>query len=263
MTFKTLVLVVFSFSFQAAAQVHTVDSIQKRIEPYLNLQTRFDGPNCWGSALFSIGVLPTSRFLSKGEFESSLALYCQKLAPNEQPQTGDVGAVRSGSSNSPSEQHAFVFLGQDLVAEKYNPDRTSTLQMRSPKPTFEAYGTLSDSGVCVGGIKRPCVTFVDYFRCSSRASSLGKLPNATEIESFERLLSGLVYEPAKTSRDEWKRYEQADKAYSSLKKSFKASGLTGQEAWHWENALSSYSAQLNYVKNQLYREMFNPNDSRR
>lgn len=77
----------------------------------------FSGPNCFATALYSVGLKDNLVGVDGPEFQSTLDLFCR---PVDQPRPGDIGVI--ATSVGDIIMHAFVHISDTLAFEKQNPD---------------------------------------------------------------------------------------------------------------------------------------------
>ena len=106
-----------------------------------------DGPNCFGTAVFSAGLSPSITHLNTRSILGLLsAPLCQELSDASKAEAGDIGFLyRDGTL-----LHAYTYLSEDYVWHKENPDASSY-------PKIETVKKMNDVFSNVGGECRACL----------------------------------------------------------------------------------------------------------
>lgn len=153
--YSILLAAAFSlFNFSAQALVHL-----DRAEEILNVETAWDGPNCWASSLYILGLRDHWSYTGPREFVGVRDSSCSPISEQEVA-VGDLvvlqALVRTSSGDKWEEYHAYLHMGPDLALSKPNYMATRVLK----------WVTISDAQLLNDPI-RPKEMRTLYFRCGT------------------------------------------------------------------------------------------------
>lgn len=143
--------------------------INSKLDDLLDQELPYDGVNCWSSTMLLKGLRKTAIYMHEPEvkwiFDESKA--CRKLGPQEQPKTGDIGAIRQFNSDKTKteELHAFIYLNPEMAISKQSFSFEAQIELTHPDQFFNQFGG-KDAGVECESSKN-CSTFTTYYRCES------------------------------------------------------------------------------------------------
>lgn len=139
------------------------------------------GPNCYNSALFLSGLLPSKRYSGPEEVEFWLnSQFCHQLSPEDVLEPGDIQVVRYNgvSSNVPTNiLHTMTYLAKDLLFSKNGKDDSYLFmtQERVHSPfvyPLQEGCTEVVSSTTTGG---ECLWWINAYRCQNPTSSLASM----------------------------------------------------------------------------------------
>ena len=170
------------------------DCVPNQIFQLQGVLPKFQGPNCWNSALMLAGVLPAARFVTQEEMTFYMGSpLCRQLSEHESKRPGDIGAIRT-NSQSFVEMHGFAYLSEDIVFTRNGLSADPRDMAQYTLSSLEAVLALPYMSVpleCRGNslMDASCKNKLEYFRCESFNNFLKKSKNIPrEIVSFlERL----------------------------------------------------------------------------
>ncbi len=149
----------------------------------------YDGPNCWATASFLSGMIPSVISLDADEFTFHLSSSQCSEKPYSQRQAGDVVVIRSKSSTSAlgfEEVHGFVFVTDALAYSKNGKSRTSPFALQ------DYQGVLSTYGVPMTCAENPtgsgCDSYAKIFHCEGALPIPSDLAE-NDIKKFQNFTS--------------------------------------------------------------------------
>lgn len=101
-----------------------------------------DGPNCWNTALYTVGLVPTISYSAPEELNFWLnSPYCRALETGENAEPGDIHAIRSifGPGRAPIESHAYIHLFRGTVFGKDSWAGTDASGISSDEEAFDSF----------------------------------------------------------------------------------------------------------------------------
>jgi hypothetical protein len=101
--------------------------IETRINSLVGKRSSIDGPNCFGTTLYGLGVTGGPIFSTKEELEPFLGLAGCTLI-KDKPRLGDIGIVRN-KSDPLSFGHSVLYLDPTRIFEKENPESSKTYEI--------------------------------------------------------------------------------------------------------------------------------------
>lgn len=196
------------------------------VSSFNGLKVKAYGPNCWGGALMTAGILEYPRPVGKTEFWFWMnSPYCKALQPHELPRTGDIGSLFYQALGN---YHSFVRIDDNLVFSKNGPEPSEPYQVQGYEEMFyDQYKPMAK--ICKGSEENlkenaKCEFKIVYHRCTqpptdyiSRYSELKKISN--NIKSAENKLSRWINNHDESLRGEMTGvYETLGNALQELNK---------------------------------------------
>lgn len=121
---------------ESIRSVHIESLIPKRMLTLLNQKPQYFGPNCWNSVLFVNQMTDHLRFVQPDEFQRSLPfLGCYKKDVKEL-EAGDIVRINDKLSE---EQHAFIFISENLSFTKNGPGTKAAYEIVSTGSILKEY----------------------------------------------------------------------------------------------------------------------------
>ncbi len=160
--------------------------------------TDIDGPNCFGTALYTAGLTPALTFTTgKNIVELMQNPLCKKIEDNAPPKAGDIGLVYKEDSLL----HGFTYLSDDYIWHKGNGDSSTVPKIETMKSMRENLDVVSsECRVCfdkkTDGNKEGCSFClaplkISYFRCLSAEETYKKMRKDIRDSDLENQLNQL------------------------------------------------------------------------
>lgn len=130
--------------------------------------SEFDGPNCWGSALYLRGIRKRPGYAHDREFGLALDANpeCRKLLSVETPTAGDIGAIRAGTPARFEELHGFIYLTPALAISKMSYAHDARLELTRNEAFHQRFGGRHREEECLApGAPTDCTAWTSYYRC--------------------------------------------------------------------------------------------------
>jgi hypothetical protein len=146
------------------------------------------GPNCFNTTLVANKILPNYRFSTPEEMEFWMnSQLCREKSANEEPEAGDVIAIRRATQYGGDEMHSFVFVTPELSFSKNSPSQYDKATLMSTEKVYEKHRVRKkcqhqdrDNTKCSrSGQVFQCQKWDDYWEDYSF--------NEVEVESMETL----------------------------------------------------------------------------
>lgn len=178
-------LVLLSVLSSAQALPSNIDL--ERFHHVLGKTTTWDGPNCWGTTLYLLGLRENWSYTGPKEFENTLETSCTKVSS---PKPGDVVSISEAVGKKWEVFHAFIWIDdtRGLSKENYFADNTTDM---TPLPKVLGW---TDKNLRK-----------EFFRCSNENSFLSRFPQEAlqEIHEFETELAAILQNPNWSPEPTW------------------------------------------------------------
>lgn len=141
-------------------------------------QSRFNGPNCWNSALYLNGLASTLHHSDAYEFRHVIeSALCQKVST---PALGDIVALRRANASGKilreamhSEIHGYVYENEIDGLTKNGTSADVAYTRESHQKIFSFYDRSQKLDCRIQGIPREhCQMLVEYYRCEELKSDV-------------------------------------------------------------------------------------------
>jgi hypothetical protein len=172
-----------------------------------------DGPNCFGTALYTAGLSPAIAYTSGKNILGLLnEPVCKMLKTSDSPKVGDIGLVYKEDSLL----HAFTYISSDYVWHKANMDSSSIPQIESMANMKENLREISsECRVCLNPKSKEDLKGMDcsfclapqeikYFRCmnaeetyKAMRKNISKTELGNKLNQLDQVtckLSGFVFQ---------------------------------------------------------------------
>lgn len=154
------------------------------------LKLEENGPNCWNTALILKKILPKIRFTDASEINFYMGPpLCKQLDNHETRLPGDIGLIRQYIGNTPEEQHAFIYINDDITFQKTGFDSQYPYGLTSNESMFKEFD-VSKRTECrsnkIDNNKPNCYANTEYFRCISMDEYLKKKPETEENKKIRK-----------------------------------------------------------------------------
>lgn len=152
--------------------------------------TIHDGPNCFNTALNSVGLLQSIRHSTQEEIDFfTRPPFCREIKVKSDLEPGDLILIRG--SGVPSEMHAFIYINDDLVFSKSRFSIQFPYELVSSEWVFSifALGKIAKPECRLANdiSKSDCPVRAQYYRCQNYEESLKEeLKNRNE-KSMQQL----------------------------------------------------------------------------
>ncbi len=157
--------------------------IPKAIQSYYGQVSGCNGPNCYNAALLDQGLLKVPRHTIPDEWGYYLSNFCVERKLNEEPEPGDIVAIKKKlSANSFEHVHGFVYIGETSCSKNgLNRDKPCLIQPF--EKVLQIYDVDSDPSCRKAkGIPPHCNIYVNYYRCSQIEHRLNE--KVLEVEAL-------------------------------------------------------------------------------
>ena len=145
--------------------IHTIaiqGLIPERMLQLLNQKPQYFGPNCWNSVLYVNKATDHMRFVLLDEFQRTLPfLGCYKKDVKEL-ETGDI--VRLSDKNS-EEQHAFIYISENLSFTKNGPGTKATYEIVNTESILKEYDVDMKCLTAENRKSEKCLSKVSVYSC--------------------------------------------------------------------------------------------------
>ena len=152
--------------------------IPKRMLTLLNLKPQYFGPNCWNSVLYVNQITDHLRFVQPDEFQRSLPfLGCYKKDVKEL-EVGDIVRINDRLSE---EQHAFIFISENLSFTKNGPGTKAPYEIVSTESILKEYGVDSKCLTPEQSKSEDCLSKVTVYDCNMKSVESQRYRFANDI----------------------------------------------------------------------------------
>ena len=241
-----ITILIFIFQFQSAHAGTNEDRINNLIKTMNGVAPKYDGPNCWNSALVLAGALPSFRYTDEMEVRFWLkSPVCRELQSNEEPQLGDLLVIRKTENYIPNsdhdiEVHAFTYIDPLNGFTKNGQGNLAQYQIQSISETIKKYEVTDASCNRVYGRAPNCQNYVNYFRCQTMGEYISNnkpsLPSdfrdykiqvdELEVKVSDATFNGIDDSNLQTLKDRVQNLQQIFMSYEKMPDSLKKS-ITG------------------------------------
>lgn len=189
-----LVILLFTSSLRAAPE------LPPRAQALNGKFAVLHGPNCWNSALYSVGVVSGVRHVDYAEFTSWLeSPFCQEVE-EKSAAAGDIVALRRARSDGrlvtmpySAEVHGYLLAAPGLAFTKNGTSKGDGYQLQDTASLHANYETVNRRECRILGVPREfCGMKAQYFRCSP-VLSLGLPGSLKAIEEDLVKLEGELH----------------------------------------------------------------------
>ena len=136
--------------------------IPERMLSLLKQKPQYFGPNCWNSVLYVNQATDHIRFVQPDEFQRSLPfLGCYKKDLKDLA-TGDIVRINDKKSE---EQHAFVYISENLSFTKNGPETKASYQIVSTESILKNYDVDSECLLPEHSKSEKCLAQVFIYSC--------------------------------------------------------------------------------------------------
>lgn len=160
--------------------------------------SRYNGPNCWNTALRTSRLINLSRFTSENEFSFWMkSPYCRQLKNEEQALAGDIVAMRifdPGENQTRNEYtakqsvelHAMVYLSPLLAFSKDTSKKDDFFEIKEGLDVYNLYRFDSEQCKKISGIRpKDCFRWANYYRCHSPDQDRAlQIQNSETLKTF-------------------------------------------------------------------------------